>query len=689
MRSILFGLLAIAAVTAAPGASAGTIGPHLQERLQTAAPDEEVAVIIRLDGKVRVHDFKDRDRKKRRAKLIRALKKHAGLRRGTLRSELDRGRSRRLRELWLINGVAVVVPARRIQRLAAKRWVSSITLDMTLAVPGVTYGTGAVAGWNLEAVRAPALWQLGYTGQGVVVASLDTGVDSLHPDIGTKWRGGGNSWFDPYGEHAVPTDTNGHGTQVAGLIVGGDASGQAIGVAPDAQWIAAKIYNDAGVGELSAIHQALQWALDPDGNPDVDDAPDVVNNSWGLPETVGGCNSEFADDIAALRAAGIAVVFAGGNSGPNAGTSLSPANSSQNMVTGAVDDSLTVASFSSRGPSACDGGIYPQVVAPGVSVQTADLTFGGLFPQSYIQVSGTSFSAAHVAGGLALLKSAMGTATVSEMEAALLASAVDTGDLGPDNAYGAGVVDLLDAYNQLAAGGPPPQTGDLQFSASTYGVAENGGILTVTVQRVGGSGGAVSVDYATVDGTAQAGQDYLAAFGTLNFADGVTARSFTVTLLDDTVYEGDETFSLQLGNPGGGAGLGTIPTAVATIVDQDPQVVDQDQDGYAVGVDCNDLDANVYPGAPEVKHDDMDQDCNGYDLTIDVVTARYRAKRDRLIVEATSSLGKSAALSVDGYGPMRWNRKKGLWRLVVNGLTSDPGQVTVTGPEGSDSRPTN
>jgi bacillopeptidase F len=314
------------------------------------------------------------------------------------------------------------------------------------------------------------VWTLGFTGQGIVVATLDTGVDLDHPALGPKWRGGTNSWFDPHGEHPdTPTDLDGHGTQTMGIIVAGEAGGQAIGVAPGARWIAAKIFNDVGSTFLSDIHLSFQWILDPDGNPNTDDAPDVVNNSWGF-GIPNNCSLEFQPDIDALRAAGIAVVFAAGNTGPSAPSSESPANNPGSLSVGAVDENLAIYDFfgvigSSRGPSACDASIFPRVVAPGVDVMTTDLSFGGLLIDPVL-ATGTSVSAPHVAGGLALLKSAFGTVPLSALEAAIVETAQDLGDVGPDNVYGAGIIGLVAAYNRLLA--QPPSTDMVQIVRVRY-----------------------------------------------------------------------------------------------------------------------------------------------------------------------------------------------------------------------------
>jgi subtilisin family serine protease len=234
-----------------------------------------------------------------------------------------------------------------------------------------------------------------------------------------------------------------------GLLAGGDTSGAPIGVAPEATWIAAKIYDDRGTTTVSVVHQAFQWLLDPDGDPSTADAPDVVSLSFG-DGVADACDPTFQPDLEALRAAGILAVVAAGTGGPAPGSSMSPANAPGAFSAGAVDRTLAVAGFSSRGPSACTGATFPSLVAPGVDVPTTDVSLAGL-PQ-YTVVSGTSFAAPQVAGAAALLWGALPNPTVDAVEAALRAAAVDLGPAGPDPGFGLGLVDVYGAW--LAAAPP-------------------------------------------------------------------------------------------------------------------------------------------------------------------------------------------------------------------------------------------
>jgi bacillopeptidase F len=428
-------------------ASAGTLHPDLQSQLGRLHPAEEISIIVTLADQQNLHQFTDRDQKMRRTKIIRALRDKADKTQKPLREFLLNKHVRKITPFWIFNGMAVTLRADQVSELVARPEIGSLRLDTTLTLPEPSPATtSGPAEWNLSAVNAPYLWELGFTGSGVVIASMDTGVDVLHPDIGPQWRGGANSWYDPNGEHeTTPYDADGHGTGVMGIMVGGDAGGTAIGVAPGAQWIAVKIFNDAGVAGYSGIHAGFQWLLDPDNNAETDDAPDLVNNSWGFKDNPGECLTEFLPDIQVLIAAGIGVVFSAGNGGPNDATSVSPANYPESFAAGAVDQTRTITSFSARGPSACPGGIFPDVVAPGDTIRTADLTLQGTSPDPYATVTGTSFAAPHVAGAMALLRSARPDLSIAELEVLLAASAVDLGEPGPDNEYGNGLVDVAAA----------------------------------------------------------------------------------------------------------------------------------------------------------------------------------------------------------------------------------------------------
>lgn len=439
MLSVICGLVL-------PAAAHGVaIEPSLEQALARVSPQETVPVIVKVKGRAHVENIRDFDKGKRRAKIIKALKDTADSQR-ELRAFLTRKHAGKTKQLWVINAIALRAGHDLIRKLAAHPHVESVVLDETVTAPVLTCTSPAPAEWNIAAIGAPQLWELGHYGTGVVAASMDTGVDGTHPDLQDRWRGGTNSWFDPHGEHALPADVHGHGTGTMGVILGGDDGGTSIGVAPGARWIAVKIFDDAGSALYSDIHLGYQWLLDPDGNPDVDDAPDVINNSWGLQDPNHLCITEFQPDLEVMQAAGIAVTFAAGNDGPSPATSTSPANNGVAMSVGAVDAGNVIALFSSRGPSAC-GGIFPTVVAPGVSVLTAGLYFG--FPGAYTTVSGTSFAAPHLSGAMALLMGAFPSLDASVIEDSLVNSATDLGLTGTDYDYGNGMIDVFNAFQFL------------------------------------------------------------------------------------------------------------------------------------------------------------------------------------------------------------------------------------------------
>jgi hypothetical protein len=430
------------------------ISPLLQTQLRTRPPTEMTTVIVTLKERANLNQIQAPNRPTRIKKVIEALQTTATSSQipvlAVLNSPRFAGQIEMIEPYWIFNGMVVKATSAVITEIATMPQVESVAANQTFQGPTPLAGD-ILPELNIDLVNAPDLWTMGFTGSGIVVATMDSGVDLNHPDLVNQFRGGSNSWFDPHGEHpTTPTDLSGHGTQTMGVILGRAGSGTAVGVAPDAQWIAVKIFNDAGSATTAAIHAGFQWLLDPDGNSATADTPHIVNNSWtnGFP----GCDLAFQSDLQALRAVSILPIFAAGNVGGNPSTSTSPGNNPEAFAVGGTTNNDTLYGSSSQGPSNCGemSNIFPEIVAPAVSILSTDL-FG-----TYTTGSGTSLAAPHVSGGLALLLHAFPNLTADQQAAALINGAVDLGTDGADNLFGNGRLDLLASYQWQAAGGGNP-----------------------------------------------------------------------------------------------------------------------------------------------------------------------------------------------------------------------------------------
>ena len=566
----------VALVTGLAGAvPAGAVTP-------TAASQPMTDVIVVLRSQVDPDTIRAGSRRERLAALVRALQARADADQPALLDLLRRRQAEGLvgaiTRLWIRNAVAVTAAPSVVAELAARPDVREVDPDRTILAPSAVSATaeitGAPAEPNVEAVGAPALWNLGYTGQGTVVATMDTGVDASHPDLGAAWRGGTNSWFDPNGEHpAVPTDVNGHGTATMGVILGGSAGGSSVGVAPGARWVAVKIFNDRGSATTTGIHRGYQWLLDPDSNPATADAPNVVNNSWT--GASGGCNLDFQADLRALRAVAIMPVFSAGNYGSAPGTVLSPANNPEALSVGAIDDAGVIDPSSSRGPSACDNRIAPRLVAPGVGVRTTDL-YGG-----YLDTSGTSIAAPHVTGTLALLLSAYPGLSADRQQAALESTGADLGGAGADNTYGYGRVDALAAYHWLAdtadftlgvtpASAAVPPGGTASFAVAVSGVNGFAADVALTVSGLPATQATATVTPATVPGgtgTAQVAVTTAASLapGTYPFTVTGTGGGLTRTATAQLTVNPPPDFTLAATPTSAGTVAGNAATFAVTV----------------------------------------------------------------------------------------------------------------------------
>jgi hypothetical protein len=230
-----------------------------------------------------------------------------------------------------------------------------------------------------------------------------------------------------------PIDKHGHGTHVAGIIA---AKGTLTGVAPDVTLYAYKVLSDQGWGMDSGIIAAIEKAVDPDGDPLTDDQVDVINMSLGGSGAPDSPMSEAANNA---MAAGVIVVVAAGNSGSAYSTIGAPGNAGEVLTVGASDNYGEIAYFSSRGPVAGKSYVKPELVAPGVEINSAKP--GG----SYIRMSGTSMATPHVAGDAALLRQLYPTLSSADIKTLLINTSQD---LGEDVfTQGAGMMDLQQAAN--------------------------------------------------------------------------------------------------------------------------------------------------------------------------------------------------------------------------------------------------
>ncbi|MEU1885021.1 S8 family serine peptidase [Micromonospora sp. WMMD987] len=296
---------------------------------------------------------------------------------------------------------------------------------------------------SVPQIGAPTAWAAGWTGKGVTVAVLDTGVDATHPDLAGKVTEARN-----FSETPDQKDTVGHGTHVASTIAGSGAAsgGKYRGVAPDAKLLDGKVCEEFGCAE-SAILAGMQWAT-------VDKRATVVNMSLG-----GGDTPEvdpLEEAVQTLTAqTGSLFVIAAGNDGRD-GSVGSPGSADAALTVGAVDRDDELADFSSRGPRVGDDALKPDITAPGVDIvaaRSADGQIGDPVGTAYVALSGTSMATPHVAGSVALLAQQHPGWKAGQLKATLMAAARPH---PTQTAYeqGAGRVDLTRAVTQQVTTDP-------------------------------------------------------------------------------------------------------------------------------------------------------------------------------------------------------------------------------------------
>jgi serine protease AprX len=299
----------------------------------------------------------------------------------------------------------------------------------------------------------------------VTVAMIDSGV-ALHPEIQTMVAAVDFvGTYDPLFAPGGSVDPDGHGTHVAGIIVGnGSHSDQAqfAGIAPQASLVSLRVLDDVGRGSTSTMLAALQWVLDHKNQYGIR----VLNLSLGHPVYEAPEVDPLVQAVDALWDAGIVVVCAAGNSGRDGhGTVSSPCNSRKVITVGALNDRKTldlnddtVTTYSGRGPSRVNLVAKPDIIAPGnriVSTRSAGSYLDLLYPANrvagdsgqpgvfeHFELSGTSMAAPFVAGAAALMLEQEPSLNPGTVKARLMLS-TRKATVGDPFATGAGALDIL------------------------------------------------------------------------------------------------------------------------------------------------------------------------------------------------------------------------------------------------------
>lgn len=333
----------------------------------------------------------------------------------------------------IIKGMAVTIPDDQADVLRTVSGVRYVEKDEPVQ---------AMIDLSALQIGAQDAWVSGYTGKGVKICIIDSGVDIKHPDLkGKKVIG----WIDLIQNKTAPYDDYGHGTHVSSIVAGtGKASkGQYKGIAYEASLLEVKALNMNGKGNSSDVIKGIEWA--------------VMNGAQVISLSLGTQNHTRALDEAVNNAinANVTVVASAGNYMPGVTTTITCPGDNPNVITvGACDRNDNLAVFSMTGPT-YDGHIKPDLVCVGTDVISAKPTwdvFGkpeSKFDKYYSSTSGTSMATPMTAGVIALMLQKYPDLTPAQVKDILTRTAKPLGSDIPNNATGYGRVNATAAMDYL------------------------------------------------------------------------------------------------------------------------------------------------------------------------------------------------------------------------------------------------
>lgn len=386
------------------------------------------------------------------------------------------------RTLPSVNADAISAPATGATELWSALTNGSADTAKRTVAPGIAsvWLDGAVHASldkSVPQIGGPEAWAAGYDGTGTKIAVLDTGIDTTHPDLAGQVVAEHN-----FSKSPNTGDAYGHGTHVASIAAGTGAKsgGKYKGVAPGASLLNVKVLDDNGSGDFSQIIAGMEWAAAQKA--------DVANLSLGSYDSSEIDPMEEAVNRLSAESGTLFVVASGNNGLEGDGTVNTPGSADAALTVGAVDKQDQLASFSSIGPRVGDGGIKPDLTAPGVDIGAAAAhdskmaEEGKPVADGYVALSGTSMASPHVAGAAAILAQQHPDWTGDDLKQALIASTTP----GEYTAFqqGSGRVDLRTAIKQTVL----PREASLSFGLVQWPHTDDQPISkALTYRNTGGS----------------------------------------------------------------------------------------------------------------------------------------------------------------------------------------------------------
>ena len=485
-------ILLLLAVCCMAGYAQAIIDPVLGEEMNRRNEAEQIKVIVimkpqydRVQLNRRANSFATRA--ERREFVVNELKDFAAASQYDLRqslAEMERnGMVTEPNVLWMANALYFDATKAAIRDLATRHDIEIIGFAMEHnwipdgEVPQPASATREIT-QNIIKVGADQVWGLGYTGEGVVVAVIDTGVNYNHVDLADHlWDGGSdfpNHGYDVFNNDNNPMDDQGHGSHCAGTVCGDGSGASQTGMAPNATLMCVKCLGSDGNGGAQSISAGIQWA--------VEHGCDMFSMSLGIPNSTVSERTLLRNTCVAALDAGVVAAIAAGNEGDSQGQypipnnvrvpgscpppymddiqGENPGDLSCSVCIGAVDYNDAAAYFSSHGPvtwtntSFADypynpgiGLIRPDVCAPGVNIKSID--YSGNY--GYTTMSGTSMATPCAAGCMALMLSKDINLMPADVCRILEETAVPLAS-GKSNVVGFGRINVLAAIEAIQLG---------------------------------------------------------------------------------------------------------------------------------------------------------------------------------------------------------------------------------------------